>query len=144
MGLDTSHDAWHGSYSGFSSFREQIAKTLNLVDEDGRYYPTLFSEVDDSTYPLRQEVEQITDYQGNWDEPAPDPILYLLAHSDCDGIIRNEHLGPLIKRLEDVLAVEQEPDPLQEREQERFLERVQRFIDGAQDALDAGEDIDFH
>ena len=40
---------------------------------------------------------------GDWPEPPFDPILVLLAHSDCDGGIHTEYAEPLASRLEGIL-----------------------------------------
>lgn len=41
MGLDTSHDCWHGAYSAFNRWREGIAKAagIPLPLMEGFYYP---------------------------------------------------------------------------------------------------------
>lgn len=87
MGLDTSHDCWHGSYSAFNDFRVDIARALgfDLNTMEG------FSE---------------REHQGTrtWESlPVPnDPLYVLLLHSDCDGEIAVKHLVPLAERLEQI------------------------------------------
>lgn len=67
MGLDTTHNAWHGSYSSFMSWRIEVAKKsmgISLRDMVG----------------FGGEVE--------WsEENMQHPLYELLNHSDCDGEI---------------------------------------------------------
>lgn len=66
MGLDTTHDAWHGPYSSFNEWRREIAKAAGMP-------------------PLNDMVG----FGGSieWDTLEPNDIHILLNHSDCDGEI---------------------------------------------------------
>ena len=62
MGLDTSHNAWHGPYSSFNEFRDMLAKQIGINLND--YYG----------------------YGGTLDLMSIEhDIQPLLNHSDCDG-----------------------------------------------------------
>ena len=60
-----------------------------------------------------------------------DPLMYLLIHSDCDGVIKPEHGAPLADRLEELL-------PFVEDKQ-----RTEQFIAGLREAAQADEDVEF-
>ena len=93
MGLDTSHDAFHGAYSAFNSLRQEVAHAIG-----GSYGPhwlrTHHGEIarDKDGYPIRDETlndamfyvpDEITEdaFPGLWE---------FLRHSDCDGEISPE------------------------------------------------------
>lgn len=124
MGLDTSHDCWHGAYSSFSTWRSNIAKAAG--------YP-ISKEL--CGYELTWDDFKLENYQGEWDTAPADDLLYLLVHSDCDGVIHPEHAALLARRLEEL-------KPLLSDEWNR--EHTQQFIDGLWAAAMAGEDVDFH
>lgn len=116
MGLDTTHDCWHGSYSSFNWWRKTIAKVAglpNLDDMDG--------------------------FGGSikWESLEPDVLHELLNHSDCDGEIRHEVCGPLADRLEELLPMLKDQLPLWTG---RYTEQ---FIAGLRDASNAGENVEF-
>ncbi len=73
MGLDTTHDCWHGSYGSFSRFRDALA-TAAGYDTDG--WP---------------------------DWPAEDPLILLIHHSDCDGFIHTLLCRPLAARIDELI-----------------------------------------
>ena len=81
MGLDTSHDAWHGAYSSFNLWREEIAKLFNV---DLR-----------SMYGFGGEIR--------WETLESNSIHILLNHSDCDGEIRWEECRLVADALKSVL-----------------------------------------
>lgn len=140
MGLDTSHDAWHGAYGAFTRWRNAVtvAAGYEIVDEVGDYgvtHPT--PKIDwDSILPHN--------YDGEWPTPPSDPLIVLIAHSDCDGVIHPEQAGPLADRLEELL-------PLLDEDGGGHLARMGghrgatvQFIQGLRAAVEAGEDLDFH
>ena len=83
MGLDTSHDCWHGAYSAFARWRKRIAAAVGI------------------------NLDSMEGFGGSrsWSEWALDPIAVLLNHSDCDGEIAHEVCGPLADRLEGLLPL---------------------------------------
>lgn len=136
MGLDTSHDCWHGAYGAFSRWRNTLAVAAGYKLTEGEYGRM---EVD-----LPWDVFEDKNYQGEWDSPpGDDPLLYLLAHSDCDGVIHPEHGTHIAARLEQLL-------PLLDGEEANGHIRpsmramTQKFISGLLAAAEAGEDVDFH
>jgi|SRR5688572_2277704 len=124
MGLDTTHDAFHGAYSSFNHFRMEIcvAAGIEMVpdpERGDRPHPIWWTDMDPST-----------DYMGNWTAEPDDPLRYLIEHSDCDGALRCEHLPALVERLRPLsLATEQD--------------RLDQFIRGCEDAIARGDDVGF-
>lgn len=124
MGLDTSHNAWHASYSTFGEYRILVCEAagVEMVPDTsglhGRDVPIWWT----AAFPAD------TDYLGNWQTPPADPLQYLVNHSDCDGVIRHEHLAPLIARLEQLTVDHWAHD---------------QFLAGLRAADACGEDLEF-
>lgn len=122
MGLDVSHDAWSGSYGGFSTWRHNIAEAAELD------LASLWAK------PWPHE-----NYDGDWATKEPDDILYvLLIHSDCDGKIERYHAGPLADRLEGLL-----PNLGKEGPNNWTRQQTVRFIDGLRLASKQGMPLEF-
>lgn len=89
MGLDTTHNGWHGSYSAFHRWRIAVCAAAGYGTLDA------YKGFDGAT-------------------PCPDPetdaLWYLLNHSDCDGAIKSHHCRALAKRLEELLPALQPAD----------------------------------
>jgi hypothetical protein len=92
MGLDTSHDAWHGSYSAFGMWRATIAKLGGFP-------------------PLEDMMGHSPEYKGKsagkmfpWGSTLGDPrLIPLLNHSDCDGELTPAECLQIASGLLDVL-----------------------------------------
>lgn len=82
MGLDTSHDCWHSSYSSFNQWRRAIAKAAGLPP-----------------------LDDMEGFGGSirWEVLNPSPLHILLNHSDCDGEIRWEDCDAIAKELQKLL-----------------------------------------
>ena len=118
MGLDTTHDCWHGPYSSFMAWRESIAAAAG--------YP-----------PLRQ----MNGFGGtiDWELFKPDPLRVLLEHSDCEGEIVAADCGPLADRLEQFV-----PQMKDERYWHSDRKVTEQFIRGLRLAASRGENVEFH
>lgn len=142
MGLDTSHGCWHGAYSAFSRWRDQLAVAAGYQ----LMHPTP-EEIRAGAPPSMQypmiEWSGIVDknYMGEWDRTPPDPLIVLIAHSDCDGVIHPAQAGPLADRLAEILPKMPEGDG--GGHVRNWRETTQRFIDGLREAVDLGEDVVF-
>lgn len=79
MGLDTTHDCWHGPYGSFMRWRRELAEVAGYGDLD-------------SFWKRRGEP---------W--PAEDPLILLLDHSDCDGYIHHALCEPIADRLDEMI-----------------------------------------
>ncbi len=142
MGLDTSHDCWHGAYSAFGRWRQEVAKAAGYLVAPVTWpdvgYPT-------DTVMLEWHRYELKNYAGEWDEVPSDPLILLLVHSDCDGEIKPEHAGILADRLEEVL-----PKLSDELGGGHIAARgglrgaTERFIAGLRAAAAANEPVDFH
>ena len=131
MGLDTTHGCWHGTYGGFQRWRREVARAAG--------YPVVGEpRPGEPYYELPWEMFEDKNFLGEWDSiPGDDPLMFLLVHSDCDGVIRPEHGAHLADRLEHLL-------PLLDDDVYRVREDTERFIGGLRKAAAAGEDVDFH
>lgn len=81
MGLDTTHNCWHGPYTTFNEWRRVICEVAGYGSIDER-----------------------EGFSG--DVPWPDTgdsLIKLLNHSDCEGEIPANDCGPIADRLESVL-----------------------------------------
>lgn len=123
MGLDTTHDAWHGAYSAFNRFRQSIAKAVGVdfpphddggLDDECIYLPDGFRE----------------------QHPG---LLVLLMHSDCDGDMSPEDCRLIAAELR-ALSVE---ESLSGGHMPSVQEAVGRFAAGCEAAADAGERLEF-
>lgn len=83
MGLDVSHDCWHGAYSAFHRFRIEVLATVTGERVD-------YSDYDRYT----QLVEEF---------PMREPLREFLLHSDCEGTIERASQIPMADAL-DVVA----------------------------------------
>lgn len=120
MGLDTSHDCWHGGYIGFNTWRTKVAEVAgfgNLREYDG--------------YAI-----------GGKPWPENDPFVPLLYHSDCDGDIAWESCGPLADALEQLLPSMRRADLV--RPLPWFESKTKQFIKGLREAFAAQENVEFH
>ena len=78
MGLDVSHDCFHGAYSAFNRFRQSVARACGgsfpphepgALNTDGKPYETWSWYYESEIVPAEHR----------------DGMRLLLAHSDCDG-----------------------------------------------------------
>lgn len=143
MGLDTTHDCWHGPYGSFAKFRERLCDAAGLPTKPsklgGRYLDTDWDNV------TQKQV------MGHWADVVPqaketiygpyitDPLLYLLIHSDCEGVLENSYLPALRDRLAELL-----PRMAEGEWYDDPRSKTQQFIDGLTRAIDVGEDVKFH
>lgn len=152
MGLDTSHDCWHGPYSTFMRWRRKIAKLAGIPLDlmEGFYYEdnvggTVFlnelERLGEDSAVVRYALRVRAELPLKWSIFQPDVLHILLHHSDCDGIIESQYCEPLADRLEQLL-------PLLPAEDGGghigWRDKTQAFIDGLRLAARKGEDVDFH
>src|SRR6266704_3253374 len=81
MGLDTSHGCWHGAYSAFQRWRGTLMRVA-----------------------YQRDIMSMQGFGGKtpWSSLGKDPLIVLLNHSDCDGIIKAKDCAPLADRLENL------------------------------------------
>lgn len=116
MGLDISHDTWHGAYSSFMRWREKIAEIagfppLELMEgfySNSPHSTNMFTLLD-YAYPKGNELEmsgirRLRDKLPiKWTLFESNPLTELLYHSDCDGEIEWQNCGPIADELEKLL-----------------------------------------
>lgn len=118
MGLDTSHDAWHGPYSSFNQFRKWLGEKIGI---------------------------NIYEYEGYGDKGTKElstidhDIQPLLDHSDCDGELTWEQCKRVAKGLK--LIIDETPES--EHKDWRYQAAL-NFRKGCIKAANARQAIDFH
>jgi hypothetical protein len=144
MGLDTSHDCWHGAYSAFNRWRDQLAEAAGYTGHKSASGTGYTPDIDWG------DIESTIghDLNGKW--PAipvrpsgkPDPLIILLAHSDCGGELHWEFCGALADRLEELLP---ELDKLEDDNGHigNWREKTEQFIAGLREAHKAKENVEF-
>ena len=139
MGLDTTHEAWHGAYGAFTRWRHALARAAGYEVYEirpGR----------DETFIDWGHTEE-RNYYGEWDSipcgiKGPDPLLILIVHSDCDGHIEPHHCALLAGRLTELL-------PLIPEDEDggghlgNVRAKTEQFIAGCIAAATAGERLEF-
>lgn len=153
MGLDTTHDCWHGAYSAFMRWREQIAEAAGFPPL--KLMQGFFSwEEPGSISLVRSAVKERwgdeqylqSAFKGlpiKWTYFEKDPLSILLFHSDCDGEIDAKDCGPIADRLEEVLKSVPETTDLGGHVG-NFHQKTRQFIEGLRDASSKGESVEFH
>ncbi len=159
MGLDTSHDAFHGPYSMFMNWRiwlaTQIGIPLELMegfyDKDSGPLALL-----NYRYPKGDELDMASirriaeNFPLLWDAFRPTVLHKLLYHSDCDGYINWADCGKIAKELKKLLS-EIENDNAESRNPETargtydgMYNATERFMKGCERAFKKKEKLDFH
>jgi hypothetical protein len=132
MGLDCSHDAFHGAYSAFNRFRQFVAKTAG----GGSFSPHEDKSLDDGKW-----------YWGSGYSKSTHPGLYeFFMHSDCDGDISPKMCTLIADELDALLPLMSTCDSGGghiERDG-GYVAVTKRFIKGCRDAAAANEVLEFH
>ncbi|MBK8188932.1 MAG: hypothetical protein IPK79_00595 [Vampirovibrionales bacterium] len=128
--MTTSHECWSGSYGAFRRWRNALAAAAGYqigLYEDGNPIPVL-------------DWDSLPDgvLAGEWPATPDDPLLVLLAHSDCEGWIRSAQAAPLADRLAEL--IEKLPPDTADAIWRR---RTEEFVAGLRKAAEAGEDVEF-
>ncbi len=118
MGLDTTHNCWHGAYSSFNRFRYSLAKQIGIDLDEYAGYGSKDSK----------DLETIEH-----------DIMPLLNHSDCDGELSVEESKRIEKGLWNIL---ENFDSKIEADQ-NFKEKIIQFRSGLLDAIERNEVVIF-
>lgn len=162
MGLDTSHDCWHGSYGAFMRWRTWLAQQIGLplsfmegfcdyvgFDEDD------VEKIGEAGLPWPQAGHASFLFRGAAALPIPwsiiaDPLKVLLHHSDCGGRIHWYECKPLAMRLarlyrdcNGVPGAYKGGEHLTRGVYDGMLPATLRFIRGLMEAHRAHEDVMF-
>jgi hypothetical protein len=161
MGLDTTHNCWHGPYSSFMRWRQEIARAVGvpLPLMEG-FYPGIHGAIDrwmefvaprpggpicgDPAGPLLHNwIQGVREWLPiRWDSLRPDPLHVLLSHSDCEGEIAVEDCIPLAERLEEIAPLLSGGPPWHRGEGADA--KALQFAAGLREAAAAGEPVEFH
>ena len=130
MGLDTSHDAWHGPYSTFHEWRKLVAKVAGY-------------EVSGDDWTVDWEGRTGDEVDGTWAKTPDDALLVLLAHSPDDGEIWPAQAEPLANRLEELLPAISRESGMDDIYRCFAATAAKRFIVGLRRAVEEGEPVLF-
>lgn len=152
MGLNCTHEAWDGAYSAFGRWRDQVARAAGYA-----VWPVIYDDMKSQNGSGFGRDTVMIDWghiseeniMGEWVETPSDPLIVLIAHSDCEGFIYREQQIPLAERLEGLIPA------LAEFENEQpgmgHIARwgglagcAKRFAEGLRRAHSAREDLGFH
>jgi hypothetical protein len=152
MGLDTTHDCWHGAYSAFNRWRDKLGEVAGYT-----YHHDVHDLPEGTVMRSARKTPDIDwgniertigrDLFGKWPampvrhDGTPDPLLVLLAHSDCEGEIQAEFCGPLADRLEELLPLLGDEDG--GGHVGSYRGATEQFIAGLRSAVEQGESVDF-
>jgi hypothetical protein len=129
MGLDTTHDCWHGSYTAFNNWRNAVAIAAGYFVWQCKSGDSIHEMI-----MLEWHRYQGDEHVGEWKEPPTDPLLILFVHSDCDGRIKSEHCAVLADALEKLEVEELSPS----------ANKTAKFIVGLRLAAATRQDVEFH
>ena len=134
MGLDTTHDCWHGPYSQFMRWREWLNRFI--MEERGNNGDGAAKQI---AYmgATRAAIDKAWE-DGHYNDQSL-PINVLMMHSDCDGDIPADVCGPLADALESFLKYMPESGIYDEKRPATL-----RFIAGLRKAAEANEPVGFH
>ena len=150
MGLDTSHDAWHGAYSAFMRWREMIAEIAGMpplrmmegfwTKGQAPYDPATMIFNDESG---KESVERFcSGLPIKWEALKPSALHALLYHSDCEGELSPEECRGIADELEKLLPLFPQGDG--GGHIGNWRDKTSQFIAGCRAAAEANEPINFH
>lgn len=156
MGLDTTHECWHGSYSAFYRWRKEIAKQVGIpLDLMRGFYQWEVTEADAEAVGYVQTPEGIGALWAThlcrgaagmlpmeWAWFKPSPLHVLLDHSDCDGYIDATDCGPLADAL--ALLIPKLPQGDGGGHIGNWRDKTASFVAGLRAAAQNGERVEFH
>ena len=141
MGLDTSHGCWHGAYSAFGRWREEIARAAGLppLEFMEGFWGASWNRCTNNLCPFERVSR---DLPIRWDCLRPSPLFTLLHHSDYEGEIAWEECAAIADALEELLPklpTEEDGGHIGD-----WRETTQGFIDGLRLAAECQENVEFH
>lgn len=149
MGLDTTHDCWHGAYSAFMRWRSEIAKLAGMPPlslMEGFYAA---GDHDDPILWARKGLGSETAFTDvreslpiKWEALRPSALHTLLHHSDCEGDISWKDCGPIADELEKLLP--KFPNADAGGHIGNWRDKTQQFIIGLKLAASRKENVVFH
>lgn len=167
MGLDMTHDCWHGPFSAFHRWRREVARLAGFppLDIMEDFYGELLGLEYEKAHPPRTSGswEQDGLVMAYWrdgrlplkwadlgDHVGDQRLIPLLRHSDCDGEIAPDEAATIAAGLQAlvdhcqrrrVYAGRPESEP--RADYDGFWPATRRFIDGLWRASAANEVVEF-
>lgn len=142
MGLDLSHGDFYFGYSRFSLWRNDVAELAGYLLEEiitRGGFPVRLPALDWDSFTLDNAL-------GEWETTPDDPLVVLLIHSDCEGVIHPAQAAPLADRLGELLSkapASTEGHSPADRRIASLRSGLERFIESLREALAAEEDLEF-
>jgi hypothetical protein len=106
MGLDCSHDAFHGAYGAFNRLRQEVCRAIGGSFPPHWKYAEDGSPVrDENGYVVydREKEDEFWYWGEGYGEETHPGLKEFLAHSDCDGEISPEMCRRVADDLESIL-----------------------------------------
>lgn len=153
MGLDCTHDAFHGAYSAFRRFRQVVARAVGGSYPDHYIYgadgEALLVPGSDFRLQRRDDLDPDRWYWGDGYSRETHPGLYeFFCHDDCCGEINPDLCAKLAYELEALLPEIERAAPAEESghiaREGGYVEVTRKFIAGCRAAAEAGEPLGFH
>ncbi len=158
MGLDTTHDCWHGPYSMFMRWRVWLASRVGIpLDLMEGFADRVWEQSDVDAISCgdpKWEVIRALATLGSpirWSAMNGDPIVWLLHHSDCDGKIPWWQCKALALRLTQIYRESVDADvaghggmDCRRGAYDSMRRATLRFAVGCLHAWKAREHVEFH
>lgn len=149
MGLDCSHDAWHGAYSAFMRWRTMLAEVAGLPPLDlmegfytnGATGALYFGESPAGVWADKRE-RLSRQLPIKWDCLKPSALHELLFHSDCEGEIPADRCNAIADALEALLPLLPNGDG--GGHIGSWRDKTAEFVTGLRAAAKANEPLEFH
>jgi hypothetical protein len=152
MGLDITHNCWHGAYSAFMRWRQEICRASGLPPlnfMEGFYQAESGTEYQDPIYWARKGLMSEDAFEDirrslpiKWECLKPSALHTLLHHSDCDGEIEWEECGRIADALEELLP--KLPTGESGGHIGNWRDKTATFIAGLRLAHKNQENVEFH
>lgn len=152
MGLDTSHNCWHGAYGAFNRWRTEVCKLAGLPPlelMEGFYQAIPNTEYQDPIHWAQKGLNDETAFSDlksrlpiKWESLKPSALHKLLYHSDCDGELLWQDCDAISDELETVLTRMKDEDA--GGHIGNWKDKTQTFIDGLRLASKNKENVEFH
>jgi len=137
MGLNTTHDAFHGAYSAFNNLRRFILKSIG-----GSFPPH-----EDKT--LKEDHWYwFVDREKKYGKDSHPGLYEFFSHSDCDGYIEPDTCLLVAQDLESIMPYIRKLAKTEEcyghlLGRGGYIQATQYFIDGCRLAHERGERLEF-
>jgi hypothetical protein len=135
MGLDTTHDAFHGAYSAFQRFRRAVARAANVS-----YPPHADANLDPNTWYWNHGTGNKEKYPG---------LTAFFTSDDCQGSFTPATCLQMADEIEALLPKIREQENVDENwghiaREGGMASVAEKYIAGCRLAASLGEDLEYH